>query len=333
LFVTIFKVKAHSNNHYNDLADIQAKLGRLQPIPTQICHDHLPHQTLTIKWNDSIPLDKDVRKCVGTILNYRRIEEHINHRSLEHIKQATKENLIDWGLSTKWFNYNGRNNTTTEKHSKDTKWKIRCSTLSLPTKDILHRNFPLLLPEDKLNCFFCDNFVETNDHFWTCTQMRDLIVNIFKKLADDLINLLNLHADKHSSLIKDSIKNSQTFRWAFHNEPIHPSAFLLMKSYVSRDMVGIFRTHLNTIKTTTKLLLPFIHHCSQTFKLDLWKVRNEKWKTLRQELGLTKKSFTDYRKNMIATRSDDRDNTPLIPIINRRKRNRSEYVNPFMNNF
>ncbi|CAB4424282.1 unnamed protein product [Rhizophagus irregularis] len=305
LIVKLFKVKAHSNNHFNDLADVQAKLGRLQPTPTQICHDHLPHQTLTIKWNDNIPLDKDVRKCVGTILNYRRIETHLNHRSLEHVKRATKENLIDWSLSTKWFNYNGRNDSTTEKHSKDTKWKIRCSTLSLPTKDILHRNYPLLLPEDKLNCFFCADNLETNEHFWTCPQMRDMIIKIFKRLGQDLIILINKYADKHSLLINDSIKYSQTFRWAYRNEPIHPAAILLMKSYVSRDMVGIFRSHFTTIKTITTLLLPFIHHCSLIFKSDLWKVRNEKWKTLRSELGWTKKDFIDYRKNLVSTRPDD----------------------------
>ncbi|PKK71100.1 ribonuclease H-like protein [Rhizophagus irregularis] len=115
LVVRFNKVKAHSHDQFNDRADALAKVGRLQPIPTQINQDHLPHQTLTLKWNDEIPLDKDVRKSI-----------------------ATKDNLIDWSLSAKWFDFNGRNDTTTITHSKDTKWKIRCSTSSLPTKDILH---------------------------------------------------------------------------------------------------------------------------------------------------------------------------------------------------
>ncbi|PKY58416.1 hypothetical protein RhiirA4_480319 [Rhizophagus irregularis] len=76
LQVKLSKVKAHSGNHFNDIADIQAKLGCTQPIPTTIIHDHLPNQTITLNWNNEIPLDKDVRKCVGTILDYRRLDNH-----------------------------------------------------------------------------------------------------------------------------------------------------------------------------------------------------------------------------------------------------------------
>ncbi|PKY60125.1 hypothetical protein RhiirA4_517364 [Rhizophagus irregularis] len=112
LKVKLLKVKAHSGNQFNDIADIQAKLGRTQPIPTTIVHDHLPNQTITLNWNNEIPLDKDVRKCVGTILAYRRLENHLNHPSLETIRDSTKNLLINWTLSSQWFNFNGRNDKT-----------------------------------------------------------------------------------------------------------------------------------------------------------------------------------------------------------------------------
>ncbi|PKY62229.1 ribonuclease H-like protein [Rhizophagus irregularis] len=118
LRVHLVKVKAHSGNAFNDIADVQAKLGRTQAIPTVILHDHLPHQNVTLNWNEEIPLDKDVRKCIGTILNYRRLDEHFNHPSLKIIKESTKDHLIDWALSSKWFGYNGRNDTTSSLHSK-----------------------------------------------------------------------------------------------------------------------------------------------------------------------------------------------------------------------
>ncbi|PKY59867.1 ribonuclease H-like protein [Rhizophagus irregularis] len=121
LQVKLSKVKAHSGNQFNDIADIEAKLGRTQPIPTTIIHDHLPNQTITLNWNNEIPLDKDVWKCVGTILDYRRLDNHLNYPSLESIKNSTKSLLINWTLSSKWFNYNGRNDTTSPLHSKDLK--------------------------------------------------------------------------------------------------------------------------------------------------------------------------------------------------------------------
>lgn len=54
---------------------ISAKVGhlhlRLHLYSTKIKHEHLPTQTLTLLWNVEIPLDKDVRKCIGTISNYK----------------------------------------------------------------------------------------------------------------------------------------------------------------------------------------------------------------------------------------------------------------------
>lgn len=48
LNITLHKVKAHSNNTFNDIADAQAKAGRLHQIPTSIKHQHLPSQTVKL---------------------------------------------------------------------------------------------------------------------------------------------------------------------------------------------------------------------------------------------------------------------------------------------
>ncbi|CAB4409384.1 unnamed protein product [Rhizophagus irregularis] len=187
LRVHLIKVKAHSGNAFNDIADVQAKLGRTQAIPTVILHDHLSHQNITLNWNEEIPLDKDV--------------------------QSTKDHLIDWALSSKWFGYNGRNDMTSSLHSKDIKWRIRCSTLTLPTLDILNRNFPLVI-KDRMNCLLCDTVNESNIHLWECPQLYDKIRNCFIVMGDKLIDLLKIHADRLSLVIVDSIKYSKTFRWA-----------------------------------------------------------------------------------------------------------------------
>ncbi|PKY29581.1 hypothetical protein RhiirB3_391921 [Rhizophagus irregularis] len=104
LHITLYKVKAHSNNTFNDIADAQAKVGRLHQTPTSINHRHLPSQMITIMWNNEIPIEKDVRKCIGTISNYKRIEDHLNHPSLLiDIKEATAQHIINWsciGMAT-----------------------------------------------------------------------------------------------------------------------------------------------------------------------------------------------------------------------------------------
>ncbi|PKY17728.1 hypothetical protein RhiirB3_430406 [Rhizophagus irregularis] len=321
--VSLFKVKAHSGDHYNDVADTLAKAGRLILTPTTVNHEHLPSQILTLEWNEEIPLDKDVRKCIGTIINYKKIEDHIQHPSLSFVKDATKNNLIDWSLSSKWFNFNRQNDSTSEKHTKDLKWKIRCSTLSLPTLDILNRNYPLLI-NNNITCLFCDSDSESNHHLWMCKNTREIIKECFITMGNNLIDLLNTHADKSLLLTNDSVKFSKTFRWAYRNEEIHPVAVLLLKSFVTNDIVGIFRSHFHSLKSIMKLLLPFIHECSILFKMNIWKKRNEKWKIHRELLGLTKKSFKEYYQTY-------RHNPSAQPSSRNRQRNNREfnYSNPF----
>jgi hypothetical protein len=36
-----------------------------------------------------VPIDRDARKCIGTISNYKKLEEHLNHPSLKDIKEVT----------------------------------------------------------------------------------------------------------------------------------------------------------------------------------------------------------------------------------------------------
>jgi hypothetical protein len=59
---------------------------------------------------------------------------------------------------------------------------------------------------------------------------------------------------------------------------------------------------------------------------------NERWKILRNELGLTKQSFKDYRKNLIAARNNNVA-LPSAFTINRQRDREYGYISPFNNNF
>ncbi|CAB4414594.1 unnamed protein product [Rhizophagus irregularis] len=109
LKISFKKVKAHSGDAFNDIADQQAKIGHLHAIPTKILHNHLSNQVATLMWNNQIPIDRDVRKCIGTIVNYKRlIGEHLNHSNPKDIKEFTANSVINWSVTSKWFNYNDR---------------------------------------------------------------------------------------------------------------------------------------------------------------------------------------------------------------------------------
>lgn len=138
----------YSNDTNNDdKADQLAKDGRY--IDT-----HVPSQTVTLLWDQNLPLDKDIRKCIGKIIDYKRLDNHLNHQDLSDIRNFTKNHLFNWVVSSKFFHHNSRNNTTCDTHSKDTSWKIKVSTNTLPTLDILNRNFPDLI-KDNTTCLLC----------------------------------------------------------------------------------------------------------------------------------------------------------------------------------
>lgn len=86
---------------------------------------------------------------------------------------------------------------------------LKCPTLSLPTLDIMHRNYPAIIGNNSTLCFFCDNIMESNDHLWTCSEIRDIIIDCFKRIGYKLIDLIRQHADKHSLTITDSIRYSR----------------------------------------------------------------------------------------------------------------------------
>ncbi|PKY54819.1 hypothetical protein RhiirA4_473838 [Rhizophagus irregularis] len=191
----------------------------------------------------------------------------------------------------------------------------------------MNRNFPLLI-KDRTQCLLCEDHIETNNHLWECPNNYDTIKSSFIQMGDNLIKLLNTHADRLSLVISDSIKYSQTFKWAYRSDPIHPVAILLLKSYISNDLLGIFRSHINTMKHIVKVILPYMQECSILIKINIWKKRNQKWKMLRDAWGITKKSFTKYRelfsRNQRAAAALNRP----IEIDNNRDMERG-YINPF----
>jgi ribonuclease HI len=87
LHVKLFKVKAHSGNQFNEIANTQAKLGHLVPIFTEINFTHLPSQTITLMWNETIPIDRNARKSVSTILNFKITSTTHNYKTLKNTQR------------------------------------------------------------------------------------------------------------------------------------------------------------------------------------------------------------------------------------------------------
>lgn len=139
-----------------------------------------------------------------------------------------------------------------------TTWQIKTSTNTLPTLDILNRNFPKII----LDCtkwLLCDNETEISNHFWRCPVLYSTTKDAFLHLAWILQATLQREADKLSICVPDTIKHSKTFKWAFEQQPITMEAILLMRLYVTHDLFSIFTAHFNTHKSISSILLPLLN--------------------------------------------------------------------------
>lgn len=86
--------------------------------------------------------------------------------------------------------------------------------------------------------------------------MSSTVHQYLRYFPSSLIKILQESADKSSLCITNSVKYSPTFRWAFHNESIHQSVLLLLRSYVT-DLYDIFSIHINKKRTLNVFFSPF----------------------------------------------------------------------------
>lgn len=103
--------------------------------------------------------------------------------------------MIHWSLTTKWLNFNAHKEPTSNKHTKDVSWKIKTSTNTLPTLDILNRNYPNLI-RNRTNCLLCNSQTETNQHIWQCPNLIPDIRSTFLLLLEVAGKILRENADK-----------------------------------------------------------------------------------------------------------------------------------------
>lgn len=251
-------------------------IGRSAPVATSILFRHLPLQTASIIWNSELPIDYDIRKAIGTIINYNHIQNDLDHSNLHEIKLATANNLINWHASQKWFHYNSSSEGTSSSATKSLGWKIKSSNNLLPTLDILNRNYPTLIQGCTL-CLLCNAMEDSNAHFWSCPALSYDISSVFTHLSQHLFDLLTRYGDKLTFSIQDSINYSNTFSWVLRDKSLNLSptlpttSLLLLRSYISSDLYYIFRIHFRYQRTLMTHLLTFMDYASTLIKQTLWK--------------------------------------------------------------
>lgn len=165
---------------------------------------------MLIIWNKKLPIDRDIRKTMGTIIQATHVQNHLAHDLSQDQNGSSFYHEIHWTTSRNWFQHNTSPIGTSAVATKDLAWMIKVSTNTLHTLTILDRNFPRLI-KGRTTCLLCHSEEETNLHFWNCPVLLPTIKETFKILADYLINLLTTHGDKLTLICSDTVKYSSTY--------------------------------------------------------------------------------------------------------------------------
>ncbi|RIA88503.1 hypothetical protein C1645_774806 [Glomus cerebriforme] len=171
LHISFVKVKGHSNNRYNEIADNLAKQGCSLNKCIMINPNFLKDLKAFNNFNNIGPIDKDVRKWTNTLFNSKTFNDMLNNKSMFNTLQITLSHDIDWTFTERWLKYNPTTSVTSQElRISYMSYKTKSFNHSLPTGDILLRNFPKLYPDSILNCPNCNISKFSNDHVFTCTS-------------------------------------------------------------------------------------------------------------------------------------------------------------------
>ncbi|GBB88117.1 hypothetical protein RclHR1_14630005 [Rhizophagus clarus] len=172
LNVTLEKVKAHSNDFFNDKADSLAKEGSssnhvlaINPLGLNLesfSTWNLPDQL--DKYNSSsLIIDRDIRKTLSSISNIKNINQFLAHHRLSYLQSITYNNKIDWKSTQSWFSYNPFDSPTSRKLTKFRSWQLKNCCDTLPTMDLMNKYYPNTF-DNCLTCWHRKNTPETNIH-------------------------------------------------------------------------------------------------------------------------------------------------------------------------
>ncbi|RIA83521.1 hypothetical protein C1645_833707 [Glomus cerebriforme] len=172
------KVKAHSNDLYNDAADALAKEGASSPTAIYLNFKHIPNQKATLTWMNLGPLERPVRKWTTDVISCKSFNRFINSSNISSLMSKCQAVPIDFSITQLWINYNPFVSITSNELSSYISYKIKSMNSLLPTCDLLQRNYPHVYPKTPISCPSCNLSTDSNDHIILCSIYSPIIVDL-----------------------------------------------------------------------------------------------------------------------------------------------------------
>ena len=189
--LTLYKVQAHSDDPFNNLADLLANNHTNSPI-LQFNYTNIYNPYSILSWKETF-IESSTRYFIKTICKaHNTALWSSQHRAQEW---SHFSHLIDWNSSWLYFNNNQKPtyNFTNFKLNYLKSFKIKMLLNILPTNFYFHSIYPSIYISP--NCFSC-NSPDTSSHWYTCSNITSLW-QIINSSIHEIISNANLNLPPH----------------------------------------------------------------------------------------------------------------------------------------
>ncbi|EXX64278.1 hypothetical protein RirG_144290 [Rhizophagus irregularis DAOM 197198w] len=294
VIVRLHKVKAHSNDYWNDMADDLANTA-CQLAPYEINPTNLPGLLMTPIWASIAPIDRDIRKFCHNLTDVYTFDQFLDNPSLSPIFDRFPISSIHWPLTRSWVQYNSTPDVCSSTKSSHNAFKIKALYHILPCGDILTKHYPDLYNNNYIPCPVCNNHQDTNEHLGLCSNLLPVINNILLDHKQILERLLEENTSYSSVLISQSVEQFELLTPITDSNSYNHPLYLFIHQLVSQDFYNLVHSFTFNDKLTRSIIWEFLtsfnehiyqiwpKHCSL---LKLWEQRN----------GITPKRKCDFRR-------------------------------------
>ncbi|RIA87503.1 hypothetical protein C1645_740065 [Glomus cerebriforme] len=290
--IELIKVKAHSNDYYNNIVDTLAKRALVDP-KIEFKTNSTKQIKYWIKWNN-YSIEKNLRSFLKIISYNNLLSEWLSlYRNKSYLQQD-----INWKWTMLALNYGRSNQITDNKLSNTFKRKIKFIFEDFPTIEKL-KQFQYNLYKNK-NCFKCNQQKETFLHLWHCQQtisiMEQIIIEAKQYLQELIIeNLPDNHKNKSNNI---SININNILNW--NSLLINHKIINLLKGLIDNNIVYILKKYVIKDKIIEEILGLFIEFLQFHSFECIWKERCELVKEKEKKDNITKKDkkLFSYNSNL-----------------------------------
>ena len=172
--------------------------------------------------------------------------------------------------------------------------KIKCLLRILPTTDILHRNYPRIIPSD-LYCQRCNIHSESNTHLWSCKESHLFLTNAQSTLSRSIVLLIAQLKGNATAVpeITRYVRSLPLFAAPSPSDPdfmSHPF-ILLCNQLIPSQLINIFKTFRISNKLYSRPLMDILSIVHNYIYTNIWKARSLIFKIWKEEHNITKESF------------------------------------------